>query len=66
VAFFIWWERGKVRVRVGLNEGLLARAIGSGSGSGSGLGPDVCQGGGDKIVTLSAWPVFSSGGREVG
>jgi hypothetical protein len=64
VAFFIWWERGKVRVRVGLKEGLLARAIGSGSGSG--FWPDVCQGGGDKIVTLSAWPVFSSGGREVG
>ena len=59
VAFFIWWERGKVRVRVGLKEGLLARAIGLGSGLGLalGLGSDVCQGGGDRIVTLKV--VFS-------
>jgi len=46
-----------VRVRVGLKEGSLARAIGSGSGSGLGLGSDVFQGGGDRIVTLKV--VFS-------
>jgi len=46
-----------VRARVGLKEDSLARAIGLGPGSGFGLGSDVCQGGGDRIVTLKV--VFS-------
>jgi hypothetical protein len=47
LAFFIWW----VRVRV-VKMGSLARAIGSGLALGLGLGSDVCQRGGDRIVTL--------------
>ena len=35
-----------------VREGSLARAIGSGLGLGLGLGSDVCQGGGDRKVTL--------------
>ena len=55
-----------MRVRVGLKEGSLARAIGLGSGLGLGLGSDVCQGGGDRIVdSESGLFAFSSGGREV-
>ena len=46
-----------MRARVGLKEGSLARAIGLGPGSGLGLGSDVCQRGGDRIVTLKV--VFS-------
>ena len=35
-----------------VREGSLARAIGSGLALGLGLGSDVCQGGGDRKVTL--------------
>ena len=48
------FSSGGREVRLGLGfwvrEGSLARAIGLGSGLG--LGSDVCQGGGDRIVTL--------------
>jgi len=62
VAFFIWWESGEVRVRVGLGrvytgQSYRVRVRVRVIGLGLGLGSDVCQGGGDRIVTLKV--VFS-------
>ena len=48
--FHLVGERWGLGLGFWVREGSLARAIGSGLGLG--LGSDVCQGGGDRIVTL--------------
>ena len=53
MAFFIWWERGKFSIRVGLGRVYIDQSYRARvSVRVIGLGSDVCQGGGDRIVTL--------------